>query len=741
MTEKLTFEADAALIHRLGRELVARQETALIELIKNGFDADATEMSVVFTQGAVGPALEIRDNGSGMDRLDLINGFLRLASGLKVQAPFSSKFGRQRAGRKGIGRFATQRLGDHLVLTTRSEHATQGLRLTVDWTAFTRGRDLSDVEVLLDEVDGCSTGTTIRIQQLYDDWSDAQIKRCWRGVLGLQQPFPVRPVTAALKSAKVDPGFAVRFFRRNELLSDEMAVVNLQTEILDHLHAVIELRVDDVGKAAWSISRNRFGSTRDWQEIHHEHLESGKPPPYKSLKNAWMKAHYVILDPSLLPNLVYTRLRDELASQGGIRLYRNGFRVVPYGDPDNDWLRLDEMYAKRSFLAPLANRNFFGIIEVHDPDGELYEEHTSREGLIENLAFSELKNLASSVLVTAATRISEDRGRKTKAGGPNRRKKQTSDAQEVLSQIGDAIDAAKEATERVASESTNSSALAAVAKVEEASRLLETKRIEVESAEQQMADEAAMLRFLATLGMTTAEFSHETGMTFEAFRLDFGRVFETVRSVAESDPVLMNQVERASGMLSRLDTLTSYLNALAAARSVRGIREVSLGKAVQEFERGIAAQAKAQNIELSTFTPPYDPLFTEPMHEAEVASILLNLYTNAVKAIKRSSQKRKISVVADRLQDTDRVRLRFYDSGDGISPEIRERIFDAFFTTSFSPPAGSKDSDHATGTGLGLWIVSQIVGNVGGEVFVGQTMGDYSTCIEVHLPSEKADES
>ena len=134
---------------------------------------------------------------------------MRLASDLKVQAPRSPRFGRQRAGRKGIGRFAAQKLGDRLVLTTRTEAAPAALRLSVDWRRFVHGRRLEDVSVSLDEVTAVpSVGTTIRIELLRDAWSEAQLRRCWRGVLvdKLRQmvphqraalPYRRRPVSRA----------------------------------------------------------------------------------------------------------------------------------------------------------------------------------------------------------------------------------------------------------------------------------------------------------------------------------------------------------------------------------------------------------------------------------------------------------------------------------------------------------------------------------------------------------------
>ena len=126
------------------------------------------------------------------------------------------------------------------------------------------------------------------------------------------------------------------------------------------------------------------------------------------------------------------------------------------------------------------------------------------------------------------------------------------------------------------------------------------------------------------------------------------------------------------------------------------------------------------------------------MHEAELASILLNFYTNAVKAMKRSKNRRQILIEADRTDDVDpRVRVRFSDTGDGIPEQNRERIFDAFFTTRTAPPAGASDTEHASGSGLGLWIVSQIASNAGGEVSLAEPSPGFSTCFEVLLPPEE----
>lgn len=731
MTEELKFHADAAIIDRLGRELVAKQETALVELVKNAYDADATKVVVTFeNRSEPGAAIEIRDNGVGMTREAVLDGFLRLASDYKIRQPVSPQYRRMRAGRKGIGRFSAQRLGNRLVLTTQSGNAQSALQLVADWTQFIPGRRLDEVVVTLAEVPAKEVGTTVRIEGLHDRWTDTQIRSCWRGVVALQQPFPVAPIA----DRQVDPGFEVKFIDRGGLYDDSSVIADMQTEILDHLPVIIEMRVDDRGAASWRISKNAFGELRDWRPIHHAHRDDSQPPPYDALRNVAMKAYHVILDRSLLPSVIFNRVRDVLASDGGIRLYRNGFRVTPYGERNDDWLGLDEAYSRRDFLANIANRNFFGVIEVRDPEGVLFEERTSREGLIETPAFSELRNLASSVLITAGTEIHADRGRKTRTSSRPPRPETT----EALSKARAAMRAAREAMEQAAVRPSAGSAQEAVVRLTEAEDAVATEEARLNEERRILADEAVMMRLLASLGMVTAEFSHETGMAFEAFRLDLDRVFQVALASPMADAQFEAQARRAKDALLRLDTLTAYLNTTVASRALREIHPVSLSKAVEDFARGIRGHAQTQSTSLEIQTPPLDALFTRPMHEAELASLLLNFHTNALKAMKRTDHERRLFVIADRPEEAI-VRLRFCDTGDGISDDLKQRIFEPFFTTRVAPPSSAPDIEHAQGTGLGLWIVDQIVRNAGGEVSVVDPPVGYTTCFEVRLPAEEGD--
>ena len=140
------FASDSGLIDRLGQELVARQETAVSELVKNAYDADARAMKVTFVDAdRAGGSLELEDDGHGMTREQLIDGFMRLASPQKQAFPVSPLFRRSRAGRKGIGRFSAQRLGAGLELVTQTLDSTHAWRLQIDWSKFAPGVDLYQI--------------------------------------------------------------------------------------------------------------------------------------------------------------------------------------------------------------------------------------------------------------------------------------------------------------------------------------------------------------------------------------------------------------------------------------------------------------------------------------------------------------------------------------------------------------------------------------------------------------------
>ena len=119
---QIEFSVGAKAARLIGRENIADVDGALVELIKNAYDADATHADLIFENAYYpGGSLRLIDNGHGMSRDQLINGFMRLSSSDKLHNPVSPTYRRLRAGQKGIGRFATQRLGQKLTIITQTE--------------------------------------------------------------------------------------------------------------------------------------------------------------------------------------------------------------------------------------------------------------------------------------------------------------------------------------------------------------------------------------------------------------------------------------------------------------------------------------------------------------------------------------------------------------------------------------------------------------------------------------------
>ena len=211
--DSVRFTVDAGHIQRLGVELVGKQDTALSELIKNAFDADASKVELTFRNHAQkGGSLIIEDDGSGMSDKIIRNSWMRISTAAKVKEPRSTLYRRVRAGKKGIGRFAVQRLGSRLLLESKPLGAEHGFRVTFEWdAAFTAGTDLQEVFNKIErfEKGPDDSGTRLVITDLRDAWSDAALSRVWRSVMLLQPPFKIGKGKAQAGGKDIDPGFSV----------------------------------------------------------------------------------------------------------------------------------------------------------------------------------------------------------------------------------------------------------------------------------------------------------------------------------------------------------------------------------------------------------------------------------------------------------------------------------------------------------------------------------------------------
>lgn len=251
--DNVRFSVDSGVIDRLGKELVARHETAASELVKNAYDADARFASLNFVNvDNIGGTLFLIDNGSGMTRDHLINGFMRISSTSKIHEPVSPLYKRNRAGKKGIGRFSAQRLGNRLTIVTQTKDSQTALKIVVNWKKYLKDEDLFSISNKIDEIPKeREQGTTLIIEDLREWWSEAMIKRVYRYALDVIQPFPLSKIKESVNQEMIDPGFAIR------CLKDGHKVVDKQSMFYEHALAEIEGYVDEKGHAYWMIKNRK----------------------------------------------------------------------------------------------------------------------------------------------------------------------------------------------------------------------------------------------------------------------------------------------------------------------------------------------------------------------------------------------------------------------------------------------------------------------------------------------------
>lgn len=723
--DNVRFSVDAGVIDRLGTELVARQETAVSELVKNSYDADAKKVTLKFEDSdSIGGTLFIEDDGLGMTKEQLINGFMRISSTDKLRHPLSERYNRKRAGQKGIGRFAVQRLGEKLTITTQTVGNDNALVLTIDWSHYKGDIDLANItNKIISVPKRKEEGTTLKIEGLKDRWTQAAIKRIYRYVSAIIQPFPLsdEKVDNKKQGEVVDPGFKTVFkkIEGGKLIT----IADENKMIYDHAVAEIEGWIDDKGLGIYSVISKKLNIE--------EYGEIGSDPddmtaPFSKLKKVRFKAFYFVYSAGLIPKMQESSIKKAARTSGGIRLYRNGFRVLPYGEPGNDWLYLDESVKKRSILPVHGNLNFFGFVELTDTE-KIFNETSSREGLLENEALIQLQNFVYRTLMTCILKVAEVRNIKIVSG----QKKEGELYEKIEVRIKDIAHTLESLDIELEKEEGNIQV-----KKRRKKRLKKLQQDIKEVADLQkeetskMLKEKSMLRVLSSVGITIGQFIHEVRDYLINMESDINFLLEKLRS----DSIILERVLILEQNVATFRSYTSYFDNVISQNVIRELRPIEIQNSAEKFWKSISNDSLKSNIKFDKPIRNGYYLYTLPMHPSEWSSILFNFYTNSKKAIKRTKKTGEIKIECG--LEGKFVYLEFSDTGDGISEENEEKIFEEFFTTTSQINLDNIDeSNEITGTGLGLKIVKDIISNYRGNIKVASPKQGFSTTIRVEVPT------
>ena len=393
------FRVSTGLKDLIGRDLITNDFVAVFELVKNSFDAHAREVRLVFEEDRI----VISDNGKGMSHTDILEKWLFVAYSAKRDGTededYRSKISQRKrpyAGAKGVGRFSCDRLGKRLLLSSRADSQPVQV-LQIDWTLYEKNakQEFSDIEMDLvdssdfptpDQKPVGATGTILEITGLRSDWTRDKLLALKRELAKLINPFSDGPKKFQIElfaPAELDEDQREKTREtRGREESGALFVVNGKVEntilnVLKKRTTSIHIRIIEAGTVIESSLEDRGESVYRIRENN----------PYGGLKEAELDVEIYFLNRGA-KKLFAHRMGLPSVQFGSIFLFRNGFRVFPIGQEEDDFFGLSrrKQQGMRRFL---GSRDLIGRVELRGVDG--FDEATSRDqGLIRTPQVEEL---------------------------------------------------------------------------------------------------------------------------------------------------------------------------------------------------------------------------------------------------------------------------------------------------------------------------------------------------------------
>jgi signal transduction histidine kinase len=697
---KLSFRPRARIIRTIGDQLISGPEAAVIELVKNAYDADASYVWIRFVPplGVGHGRIVIRDDGHGMSLADVRDKWMVPATSSKTGQRLSPRLRRPLMGSKGIGRFAAAKLGRKMGLTSTSivgEVTEEVLIPEIDWSIFEGDAYLSDIAIdyLLQPATE-PTGTEIEVRELNEAWTEAKLSRLHIELRRLISPLD-----------QTDDERAFKIYLDLSACTHETA--GFDGRQLAELPETLDTHADaNAPPPEFEVQPFPLLTTCDYEVIGSFTEEGdfdgtmqvrrgGLGPVTVDLKAPLaddespcgvVGVHFYIFDREAqtirqtmtragLGNLTTTEARKILDDIAGVAIYRDGFRVRPYGDPENDWLTLDRRRVQDPSLR-IGHNQVAGYVTVQNQAQSGLIERSSREGFEQNGAFIRLARI---VLKLMTEEVEPRRYAFRKQTGLSR--SPTTTFEEVRALSG--LNKIRELIERLPLDE-QPAAQAVVAR--ESAQLVDKIAV--------LEERQRVLEAKSSLGAIISEVLHEGGPAVAYIANTSNRLqhlypdllFGGDRAAAAREvfPDRLTQVRKNA---IRLVDLFKALRPLSGGRRgrpsyFRPIEPISAAKALFDtHETKIAIEGGVTAPEIVGFP---DDLMTA----------MVNLLSNSIFWLEDSRRADPRIDVRLFTQGSDLV-IYVDDNGPGVTPEFAEHIFDVGF--SLKPD----------GTGLGLNIARE----------------------------------
>lgn len=386
----------------IGRDLIQDGYAAIVELVKNAYDADSPDVYIAFQAkpDLSGYTIVIADHGHGMTRDTVVHKWMVPSTRDKLDRR-ESPSGRVMQGRKGIGRYAASILGRDLLLETITSQGEQ-TTLLVEWNAFESAQYLDDVEILIEtgEVSEPS-GTRLTVtgdRQLLDEWNQKQFDK-----LRFELKKLIPPVSAAISDNDDKDEISITLkiigFPDVQDITETIEPYPL-FDLFDYRITGI-VHADGNGTLKYSLQKARNTTEEEIQ------FSIGTPTGCGEL---FFDIRVYDREKEAIESLISRGLKDDsgkyvgnlqarqlLNEYNGIGVYRNGFRIRPLGDADFDWLKLNEERVQNPSLR-IGSNQAIGYVQIQSDELSGLIEKSARDGLQENMAFAQLKAITRKVI-------------------------------------------------------------------------------------------------------------------------------------------------------------------------------------------------------------------------------------------------------------------------------------------------------------------------------------------------------
>jgi len=401
------FKISPRVLAHLGEDLIKNESIAILELVKNSYDACATVCTVDFNfQNNKLNEIIIEDDGFGMD-LDIINSvWLVVGTDNKKDTTKQSICKRVPLGEKGIGRLGIHKLGKKIELISKKQNSKE-IKLSIDWTRLKTTKEIEDfkIEVSENEVPeyfNNITGTKIIITDLKTNWDRRQLREVYRSINSLNSPFE-----STNDDFKVIVDSNTNIFTGLPDFEDIKKGALYFAKCKIQNNKITEFRYEfKPWDTLTRVSEGRVKTEKDFDDFQLQlSVGKGRNVEFFSLENheiGVIEFEIALFDNDTqilnYANIEKKSIRDYLKENGGIRVYRDGVRVYDYGEKENDWLGIDLKRVHR-VGGNISNNITIGAVKLQDRSKSSdLKEKTNREGFVENDAYQAFKNAISFAL-------------------------------------------------------------------------------------------------------------------------------------------------------------------------------------------------------------------------------------------------------------------------------------------------------------------------------------------------------